>query len=134
VIELEILRNGEEKKFWVPVQKNLEEEKQILDLDEPYQNLIPELGVLVINVTEELRANLPGIRRENGVIVVARAVDAPYWDIGLLPGDVIYSINRESFTDLTELQQILSRYEQGDAIVLEIQRRKEIFYVAFEME
>jgi serine protease Do len=134
VIELEILRKGERKKFWVSVQQNLEEEKPFIGLEEPNQNLIPQLGILVINVTEELRGTLPGIRRENGIIVVARAVDAPYWDIGLLPGDVIYSINRQIFKDLSDLQQILSGYQTGDAIVLEIQRRKEIIYVAFEME
>ena len=128
------MRKGERKKYWVPVQKNLDEEDSILELDEPDQNLVPELGVLVINVTDELLQVLPGVRKNFGVIVAARAIDAPYWDIGLIPGDLIYAINSQSISDLADLQEKLKFYETGDAIVLEVQRRREILYVAFELE
>ena len=134
MIEIEALRNGKRKKFWVPVEKSDEDEDKIFNLDELDQNLIPELGVLVINVTEDLRRLLPGIRSEGGVLVAARALDAPYWDIGLLPDDIIFAINKQKFSDIAALQNYLKNYKSGDAVVLEIQRRKEMLYVAFEME
>ena len=68
------------------------------------------------------------------MLVAARAADAPYWNYGLIPGDIICQLNRQSVATIDDLQLLLEKYQKGDAVVLEVQRRNEMIYVAFEIE
>ena len=134
VVQLEILRGEQKRKFWLPVQESKDDQDRFLDMVTPEKNLIPRLGVLVIDINEELKKILPVLRKENGVLVAARAADAPYWNYGLIPGDIICQLNREPVLTIENLQLILEKYQKGDAVVLEVQRRIEMIYVAFEIE
>ena len=134
VIQLEILRGEKKRKFWLPVQESKDDQDRFLDMVTPEKNLIPRLGVLVIDIDEKLKKILPALRKENGVLVAARAADAPYWNYGLIPGDIICQLNRQSVATIDDLQLLLEKYQKGDAVVLEVQRRNEMIYVAFEIE
>lgn len=134
VVVLEILRGSKKEKFWIPVKERDDDENRFLEMVEPDKNLVPELGILAINLEKNVRSLLPPLRKEGGVLVAARSVERPYWGFGLIPGDIIYSVNKKSVEDIGKLRQLLSEYKEGDAIVLEVERRRELIYVAFEME
>jgi S1-C subfamily serine protease len=55
-------------------------------------------------------------------------------DADLEVGDVIRSINRVPLNHPADLRTELARYRLGDAIVLEIERKKVYQFIAFEME
>jgi serine protease Do len=134
VVELEIMRGSKKEKFWIPVKERDDDENRFLEMVEPDQNLVPELGILAINLEKNVRSLMPPLRREGGVLVAARSVERPYWGFGLNPGDIIYSVNKKLVEDIGSLRQLLSEYNEGDAIVLEVERRRELMYVAYEME
>ena len=68
----------------------------------------------------------------SGVVVastVAGAIDAR--DGGLAAGDVVYAVNRTPVAGLTELRAALDGLKTGDPVVLQLERRGELMYLAF---
>jgi S1-C subfamily serine protease len=56
------------------------------------------------------------------------------WEGGFLPGDVIYSINGLSITNLEELRSEVANLGTYDPIVIQIERMGELQFIAFEIE
>jgi S1-C subfamily serine protease len=99
------------------------------------QNLVPRLGVLGLTVDAQVAEVLPWLRVRGGVVVVSLvegAIDAR--DGGLAPGDVIFTLNRTPVAGLSELRRALDALQAGDAVVLGIDRRGELLYLAFTVE
>jgi S1-C subfamily serine protease len=78
----------------------------------------------------------PGVSilKPQGVIVAARSPDAVYGRLALMPGDVIYSVNSEPITGLDQLRAALERIRVGEPVVLRLERRRQLQFMAFEME
>ena len=51
-----------------------------------------------------------------------------------MPGDVIHSVNREPITGLDQLRTVLGRIGVGEPVVLQLERRGQLQFMAFEME
>ena len=98
------------------------------------ENLVTKLGVLGIDLTEDLRATLPPLRKPSGVLVAALVADGPYWKALFQPGDVIYSVNRKPTRWLDELRDALANRMPGDPVVVQLERQNRLLYVTFEME
>jgi S1-C subfamily serine protease len=64
--------------------------------------------------------------------MVAGAFDAR--DGGLAQGDVIYAVNRKPVTRLGELRTMIEGFKPGDPVVLQLERRGELLYLAFTVE
>jgi serine protease Do len=103
-------------------------------LADPRNNLVPKLGVLALDLTPDLVPRLPWLRQSSGVLVAARAADAPFTSEGLEPGDVVLSVNREATPTLAALRDALAKLGDGAAVVLQVNRVGRLLYVAFEME
>jgi S1-C subfamily serine protease len=91
--------------------------------------------VLGVNVDQRVLDLLPPLRVKSGVVVastVAGAIDAR--DGGLAPGDVIHSINQARVTSLADLRNALDKLGTGDPVVLQLERRGELMYLAFTVE
>ena len=95
---------------------------------------MPELGILALDRTPDIERMLPALRRATGVVVAGRAVDAPYWKGGLLPGDVIYMINNEQVGGIDDLRGVLDKLSRYDAVVIQIERQGRLQFLAFELE
>ena len=75
-----------------------------------------------------------GLKRNTGIIVAARALDATSWQgQGLLLGDVIYAVNRTPVATLPELKDTIAPYGPGDPMVLLVERHGELRFVVLEM-
>lgn len=135
IVTLEVLRGEERLTFRVFVLGRPEGlDQAVLQAVTPEENLLPELGVLAVDLDEAIARALPPLRFPRGVVVVARSQDAPYWDGGLLPGDVIHSVNGMPVTALRELRATAARLRPGDPIVLQLERRSRLMYLSFEIE
>ena len=132
-VKLEILRDGRRFEATVAVVERPGDPDRFASGVTPEKNLIPRLGILGIELDDEVRKALSGLRGDTGVLVAARASQAA-GDGGLQVGDVIYSLNGVSVRGLAELREAVSRAPAGSALVLQVERDGKLLYVALEAE
>jgi serine protease Do len=104
------------------------------DLIDPRKDLIPSLGVFVIDLKHSQVGAMLNLRSENGVLVAGLLGGEPATAADLSAGDVIRAINGTPLDDSEQLRQTLAGLKPGDAVVLEVERQSVLQYVAFEME
>ena len=134
VVTLEILRDGRADRFPVAVSER-RDLSGLSDAVDAREHMVARLGILGLNLTDSIRRMLPAVRVATGVVVastVAGAIDSR--DGGFAPGDVIYAINRMPVNGLGELRALLEKVRIGDPIVVQLQRRGELMYLAFTLE
>jgi serine protease Do len=134
VVTLDILRDGQTMKFPVAMTERDDQLSQLTNTD-PRLHLVSRLGILGIDLTADIAQSLPVVRVQSGVVVasmVAGAFDAR--DGGLAQGDVIYAVNRKPVTRLGELRTMIEGFKPGDPVVLQLERRGELLYLAFTVE
>jgi serine protease Do len=129
-VTLDVLRGVQRLSVRVAVRERAEDQTPFAQLVTPEKNLVPELGILAIEVTQELERMLPWRREPRGVLVAARAADAPYSESGPFPGDIIAALNGTPTPGLVELRQRLAGIAPGAAMVLRVNRRGQYVYVA----
>jgi serine protease Do len=135
VVTLEVLRDGQTLRIPVEMTENRNSLGGLSASIDPRQNLVPRLGILGVNLDQQIAALLPALRARSGVVVastVAGAIDSR--DGGLSAGDVVYAINRRPVAGLAELRAVLDELKTGDPVVLQLERRGELMYLAFTVE
>jgi serine protease Do len=106
----------------------------LADLVDPVKNMVPQLGIVGLDITKDVLKLMPDLRRPAGVVVAARKAPAPYSGAPLQTGDAIYSVNRKIISNVQELRSTLSGYHAGQAIVLQVERDGRLIYVPLELE
>ena len=134
VLRLEILRGDQKKILYVPAIEHRDQMDQLFDAADPEKNLIPKLGILAIDLTNELRNQIGPLRIASGVVVLGRAADLIMPDTGLQTGDVIHSLNTTPVTDMATLRAAVLTLKAGDPVVLQVERSDGLTYLSFEME
>jgi serine protease Do len=132
-VKLEILRGKERKTLYVPAIEHHDHMDELLDAINPDNSLVPRLGVLGMDLTDNLRSRL-NLRIPSGVVVVGRAVDLIMPDTGLQAGDVIHSLNTTPIDSMEALRAAVDKLKTGDPVVLQVERSDGLMYVSFEME
>ena len=135
VMELEILRNKEPMKMFVAMTERSDSFAGLTPAADPRQHLVPRLGILGVTLDPQIAQMLPLARVSSGVVVastVAGAIDAR--DGGLAAGDIVYAVNRRPVAGLSELRVALDAMKPGDPVVLQLQRRGELMFLAFSVE
>jgi len=132
VVDLTVSRDGQPMKFSMPVIERDDDPQRFADMVNPEKNLIRRLGILAIEITEKLADMLPELRHDYGIVVAARAADAP--GAVLEPGDVIYEINKTPAVSIKALRAALDAAKAGDTVVLHIQRGTKLKYIAIDLE
>jgi S1-C subfamily serine protease len=106
-----------------------------LDSNDPRPYLVTRLGILGVDLTKDIAETLPVVRVQAGVVVasmVAGAFDARAG--GLAQGDVIYAVNRKPVARIADLRTMIEGFKPGDPVVLQLERRGELMYLAFTVE
>ncbi len=133
-VSLDVLRGASRLTMDVAVTAEDDDPQRFADLVDPEKNLIPELGILGVEIDRRLAPLLPDLRKQYGIVVAARASGTQGPEVDLLPGDVIYSINNEPTATIAALRQVLGHLKSGDPVVLQVERDGRLLYVAFETE
>lgn len=132
-VTLDIARDDDTIRRRVEVVERPEVDRRFIDLTSPERNLVPQLDLLCITVDEVVAAMLGPLRARGGVLVAAKEqVAGPGAEF--LPGDVIHMVNRTPVLTLEQLKAELSRFRPLDAVVIQIERRGQLQFIAFEME
>jgi len=138
VVRLEVLRGKEKKIINVPAIEHRDQMDQLIDAVNPENSLIPRLGVLAIDINDqlgELGTKLKSeLRIPSGVIVVGRAVELVTPETGLQAGDVIHQLNAKPIDSTATLRTAVNSLKTGDPVVLQVERDGELMFVSFEME
>lgn len=133
-VTLEVNRGGTSRRIQVTVIERQDDPARFSELVRPEENLIPKLGILCLNLTPQIQQMLPPLRENDGVVVAARAANAPFHNEGLLPGDVIHGLSRRPIRNLKELREAVSKLQVGDPVVAQIERNGRFMFIAFEID
>ncbi len=97
-------------------------------------HLVPKLGILALPIESELLAKLPPLRRSYGILVARIAITSHPSFGKLLPGDVIFTLNRQPMSTLKELRDQVDAIKPGEPVVLQVQRAGKMRYVELTIE
>jgi serine protease Do len=134
VIKLVILRGKERKTLFIPAIEQHDEMDELLDAANPENSLIPRLGVLAIDMTDELRSRVGPLRISSGVIVVGRTADLLMPDTGLRAGDIIHKLNSTPIDSVDTLRGAVRGLKTGEPVAIQVERDDGLAYVSFEIE
>jgi serine protease Do len=133
-VTLDVQRGDRRLTLKVPVVERDDGAGRLADLA-ARQTAVPALGVRALDLSAQIAALLPPLRRDKGAVVAVTSSFAPFSQQGRLqPGDVIYGFNGkvvESVADLTRIAEALS---PGNPAVLQLERRGTLMYLAFRVE
>ncbi len=106
----------------------------LADIVDPTKNLVPELGIVGLDITKDVLKLIPELRRPAGVVVAARKTNAPYSGPLLQAGDVIYELNRHVVNGVDSLRRTLSHMKSGQSVVLLIERNGALMYIPLQLD
>jgi serine protease Do len=133
-VKLEILRGKEKKILYVPAVEKHDQMDLLMDATDPAKSLVSRLGILVVDITDEIRSAIGTVRLPGGVVVVGRAANLIVSDSGVQTGDIIHSLNGKPIDSVESLRTAVRALKSGDAVVLQVERDGGLQYLPFEME
>ncbi len=134
-VTLRVQRGGDQLDLPVVTEEQSGGELDALaDAVDPVKNLVPELGIVGLDLTKTVLQLLPELRRPAGVVIAARKANAPYSGPPLQAGDVIYAVNRHVINNVAQLRRVLDTIKTGQAAVLLIERDGRLVYLPLELD
>ena len=132
-VTVEVLREGRTQSFQVQVVERPDEANQFAAMVTPEQNLVEKVGLLCLNLDENIARMLPNLRINSGVIVGARQAGSRQ-AAGFLPGDVIHSVNGKTVMSLADLKREIQALLPLSPVVIQVERRGIFTLIVFEIE
>jgi serine protease Do len=132
-VRLDVLRGGEKESYDVQVAERPDDPFRFAHSATKETNLIPQLGILALDLNDKLLDALGPLRKPAGALVAANVLDAGVLNDGFVAGDLICAVNGEPFQNIAELRDLLNKLRSGDPVVVQIQRRNKLMFVAFEL-
>jgi serine protease Do len=97
------------------------------------KNMVPELGILGVEIDQKIAAAARGLRDPYGIIVVARVAGSTS-EVPLLARDVVRSVNNARVPTLLALRDAVRALKPGTPVTLQIQREGRLMYVTYTVE
>jgi serine protease Do len=133
-LKLEVIRGTDRKTLFIAALEMKGPMDALPDLANSRENLVSRLGILALDLNDDLRSMLGTLRNPSGVVVVARVANFMSSATGLETGDVIHSVNQTSIESLSSLRTALNQIKSHDPVVLQVERGGGLQWLAFEME
>ena len=131
--QLGLLRGDQKISVTVQVVEQAGDPTRFADMVDPQQDIVPRLGILGLSINSDVRALLPDLRFDTGVIVAAHA-QGNALSGGPQPGDVIYSVNGKHVDDVAALRAALQQIKPDQPIVLQVQRQDQLSFMVLDAE
>lgn len=133
-VKLEILRDNQTLVFQVEVSPREDDAFRFAEMADPKVNLIPQFGILAIDIDNRIKKMMLPTRKENGVLVAARSREAIFREGGFQPGDLIYAVNKQPVFSLSGLREIIGQLQPGDPVVVQVERMNQLRYIPFILQ
>jgi serine protease Do len=132
-VELVVLRGVELVKLSVKALEQMSQFDAITSMADPARNLVPELGIIGVEIDPRVIGLAAGLRDPYGIIVAARAAGART-EVPVQPSDVIRSVNNVKVTSLAQLRSAVRELKPGTAVTMHVQRDGRLIFVSFTVE
>lgn len=134
VVRLDVQRGSERRSVSVTVAERENDASRLQEVESIPHETLPELGILVVDLTERVAKMLTDVRAKDGAVVVAVAPDAPYSQQGkLMPGDIVRALNGTPVRTMADLKRLAAVLKQGTAVALQVERDGDLLYIAFRV-
>jgi serine protease Do len=132
-VPIVVLRGTSEITFRVTAVEERSDFDSVSASADPVKGMVPELGILGVEIDPKIAAAAKGLRDLWGIIVVARTAGAG-GEVPLLPRDVIRSLNNQPTASVKGLRDQLQALKPGAAVTLQIQRDGRLMYLSFTLD
>ena len=133
VLKIEVLRGMNRRSFNVPVEVYHENINDLEDIPNLQKRLVRRLSIFVTDLDGKVKPLLD-TRSDSGVVVVAQTSGPNSPETGLEAGDIIRAIDRTTLQNTSQFETLVRRLRSGDSVVLQVERKGKLEYLAFEME
>lgn len=133
-LKLVVKRGNQQKTLLVPVIERRDPMDKMVDEVDPEKSLIEPLGILAVDLSDQIRSVVGELRIPTGVVVIARAAQLLGPETGLRTGDIIHSVNTVSIDSVDALRTSLKDLKSNSSVVLQIERDGGLQWLAFELE
>jgi serine protease Do len=133
-VVLDVRRGSSRRQLAVTISERGPDPAGLRGLLSPEGNLVPRLGLLGLDLDENVLRLLSPLRARAGVVVAAATGDGPAWAEDPQPGDVIYAVNGQLIGNVAGLRDAVAKLKTGDPIVLLVERRGGLLYLSAEIE
>jgi len=123
-VTLKIMRDGKSQKVDVTIAELPAEMQKI---QREFDNLLK--GVIVQELTPELKRNLDIPKRITGVVVTDIEDGSPAGGL-LMPNDVIIEVNRKRINSVKDYESVVSKIKSGEDILLLVFRNGSSIYIS----
>ncbi|MBN2124044.1 MAG: DegQ family serine endoprotease [Deltaproteobacteria bacterium] len=93
----------------------------------------PKLGMALEDITPELATQFR-LTEERGVVVVAVNADTPAAEAGIRPGDIILEVDQEPVESVSQFNNKVGGYGNGDTVLLLVKRQKVTMFVTLKLQ
>jgi serine protease Do len=132
-VNVEVLRETGKQTLTITIRERPDDALRFANFVTRQSNLIPELGILALNMDEKLSNLLSPLRKPAGIVVAAKVISVPSPPEEFKPGDLIYAVNGDLVPDIAALRAVLGKLKSGNAVVVNIQRGSRLALLAFEL-
>src|SRR5205823_3855199 len=134
VLKMDVLRGETSMSFYVAVKVYHESIDALADIPGLQKTLIRKLNVFVADLDSKIKPLLEDTRSESGIVVVAQLSGSNSTETGLETGDIIRAIDRTALQTTSQFETLVHNLGPGDPVVLQVERKGKLQYLAFEME
>jgi serine protease Do len=132
-VQLVVLRGTAQMSLTVQPVEERSEFDAVSSMADPEKNLVPELGIIGLEIDQRIVAVATGLRDPFGIIVIARGAGATS-EVPLQPRDIIRALNKQDMVTLQVLRDAVRALKPGAPATLQIQREGRLMYVSFTLE
>jgi serine protease Do len=132
-VHMEILRGTTGLVFDIPVKQSPHQIDQLASLADPQKSLVRPLGILGIEISPALAAEITDLRDPYGILVAARSAGSTS-EVPLVTGDVIRTLDGVPMKTLDQLRAALSAIKPGVPSAFQIQRDGGLLYITFTLD
>jgi serine protease Do len=132
-VKLEVLRGIKRLTIYAQVYEIRDGSSFFMNMADVEKNLVPELGILALELNEELLSILPSVRSKNGVLVGALVGEVNSWEGDLRTGDIIVAVNKVPIYNFDSLRDYTTTMGSGHICAVHIEREGQFRYVTLEI-
>jgi serine protease Do len=133
-ISVEVLRGTEKRTIEIAVLERPKDPDRILSHATSEKNLVPKLGILAVELDEQVTPLLPSLRKLSGVVVAGVVAEIGSQPDSFLSGDVIYAVNNTAIRSLDEFKAAVDSLKAGQAVAIQVERLGQLQYLIFDIE
>ena len=106
----------------------------LIDYVDFSKDCVPQLGIVALGLHSDLRQLLTETRLRDGVVVAAKYDGIAYDTDDLEAGDILHEINNKPVHDVASLRECLQKIGKHEPLIIQIERKGHLLYVAVAPE